>query len=81
MRSTIDAGGRVVIPKDLRDELGLVAGQVVDVAMVDGRISIDVTGVGMHLASEGGVPVLATDEEMPALSAADVRAVLERVRR
>jgi AbrB family looped-hinge helix DNA binding protein len=81
MRSTIDGGGRVVIPKEFRDALGLVAGQSVDVAIVDGGISIDVTGVGMHLAVADTVPVAVADQEMPTLTADEVRATLERVRR
>lgn len=81
MRSTIDGGGRVVIPKELRDELGLVAGQLVDIAIVDGGISIDVTGAGMHLRVADGLPVAVADQDMPTLTAAEVRTTLERVRR
>lgn len=81
MRSTIDAGGRVVIPKEFRDALGLVAGQAVDIAIVDGGISIDVTGAGLHLVVADGVPVAVADQEMPTLTADEVRATLERVRR
>lgn len=35
MRTTIDKSGRVVIPKELRDSLGLVGGDVVDI-VIDG---------------------------------------------
>jgi len=81
MRTTIDAGGRVVIPKDIRDLLGLTPGQTVDVAALDGRISIDVTGVGMHLENRDGVPVAVIDDEVPALTTAQVRAAVEQLRR
>ena len=39
MRSTIDKAGRLVIPKTLRDSIGLVAGDV--------EITID--GAGLHI--------------------------------
>lgn len=81
MRTTIDAGGRVVIPKELREAIGLRAGQVVDIAMVDGRISIDVTGLGMHLETRDGVPVAVPGAPVEPLTADTVRATLERLRR
>lgn len=81
MLTTIDAGGRIVIPKEMRDALALTPGQTVDVAMLDGRISIDVTGLGMHLDNRDGVPVLVPDEPIEALTSEAVRATLERLRR
>lgn len=81
MKTTIDAGGRVVIPKEVRDALGLSAGQAVDVAVLDGRISIDVTGVGMHLEVVEGVPVAIPEEPLPPLTIDLVRATLEGLRR
>lgn len=81
MLTTIDAGGRVVIPKDLRESLGLRPGQVVDIAMLDGRISIDVTGLGMHLETREGMPVAVPGAPVEPLTADTVRATLERLRR
>jgi AbrB family looped-hinge helix DNA binding protein len=40
MRTAIDAAGRVVIPKALRDSLGLAAGQPLEIAERDGRLEI-----------------------------------------
>ncbi|MGC0252357.1 AbrB/MazE/SpoVT family DNA-binding domain-containing protein [Pseudactinotalea sp. Z1748] len=81
MRTTIDGGGRVVIPKEIRSRLGLLPGHVLDIAIVDGRISLDVSGTGMHLAESGGVPVAVTDEPIEPLTTETVRATLEQVRR
>ncbi|HMR49854.1 MAG TPA: AbrB/MazE/SpoVT family DNA-binding domain-containing protein [Arachnia sp.] len=81
MRTTIDSGGRVVIPKEYRDALQLTPGQSVDIAMLDGRISIDVTGVGMHLEMPDGVPVAVPDEPIEPLTSDAVRSVIERLRR
>lgn len=81
MHATIDSGGRVVIPKEIRDALELKPGQLLDIAMLDGRISIDVTGVGMHLEMIDGVPVAVPDEPVEQLTANTVRGVVERLRR
>ncbi len=60
MRSTIDAGGRVVIPKSLRTELGLVAGDEVDIELDGWTIRIErrpgdakVSAHGQFLVVEG----------------------------
>lgn len=81
MFTTIDAGGRIVIPKDIRAALGLRAGQRVDIAVVDGRVSIDVTGVGMHLEDRDGVAVAVPEGPVEELTAETVRATLEHLRR
>lgn len=44
MRSTIDKAGRLVIPKSLRDTLGLVAGEV----------EITPDGAGLHIEALAG---------------------------
>lgn len=84
MRTTIDAAGRVVIPKSFRDQLGLTGGHQIDVAMHDGRIEISVPGSPMRLEGAGrdvyAVPD-PPDREMPALTPEIVRETLERVRR
>lgn len=71
----------MVIPKEIRDALELKPGQLLDIAMLDGRISIDVTGVGMHLEMIDGVPVAVPDEPVEQLTADTVRGVVERLRR
>ena len=79
MRTTIDAAGRLVVPKRLRDELGLVAGTEVEIEAVDGHLEIVVPSrvrveegpYGPHIVAEGAEPL--TDEQ--------VREVVERLRR
>ena len=43
MRTTIDGGGRIVVPKRMRDFLGLVAGSEVE-------IELDGSGAGLRVA-------------------------------
>ncbi|RFU21319.1 AbrB/MazE/SpoVT family DNA-binding domain-containing protein [Geodermatophilus marinus] len=44
MKATVDALGRIVVPKPLRDALGLAPGTVVDVSRY---------GAGLHLVPAG----------------------------
>jgi len=44
VEATFDQVGRVVVPKALRDQLGLVAGSTVDISLY---------GDGLHLAPSG----------------------------
>jgi AbrB family looped-hinge helix DNA binding protein len=81
MRTTIDAAGRVVIPKALRDEAGLGAGAEVEVELRDGRIEIEPATVPMRVVEKDGDVLIEADVEVPPLTDEDVRAVLERVRR
>jgi AbrB family looped-hinge helix DNA binding protein len=81
MKSAIDAAGRVVIPKPLRDRLGLERGRVVEIRERDGRIEIEPAATPMSLANRAGGPVAIPDGELPPLTDEVVRATIERTRR
>lgn len=81
MRTAIDSAGRVVIPKALRDSLGLTSGQPLEISARDGRLEIVPAPTPMRLVDEGDGVVAVADVEMPPLSAEAVRATLEQVRR
>jgi AbrB family looped-hinge helix DNA binding protein len=81
MRTTIDAAGRIVVPKAIREELALYGGQELDVTAVDGRIEIEVPPTPMHLEERDGILVAVPERPMPTLTAEMVREVLEKVRR
>jgi AbrB family looped-hinge helix DNA binding protein len=82
METTIDAAGRVVVPKSLREAMRLRPGQTVDIVLADGRleIAIPVTPVTMVEAGDGHL-IAVTDALMPTLPADVVRDVLEQIRR
>lgn len=81
MRTTIDRAGRIVIPKPLRDELGLIEGTEVEVSVWEGKLEVEVPPTTMRLERHGQVTVAVPDHELPTLTAAQVREALERVRR
>jgi AbrB family looped-hinge helix DNA binding protein len=81
MKTTIDSAGRIVIPKSIRDELGLRGGEELEVSERDGRIEIEPVPVGMHIEERDGVHVMVPDGPMPTLTDEIVRDTLEKVRR
>jgi AbrB family looped-hinge helix DNA binding protein len=81
MQTTIDSAGRIVVPKALRDELGLVGGERLEIRAHDGTLEVDVIPVAMHLEERDGVPSAVPHGPLPTLTARQVREVLERVRR
>jgi AbrB family looped-hinge helix DNA binding protein len=79
MRTTIDAAGRLVVPKPLRDELGLGPGAEVEVAVVDGHLEVAVPS--RVRVEEGPYGVRFTADAAEPLTAEQVRELMERGRR
>lgn len=73
MEATIDSGGRILLPKALRDSLGLTPGSIVDVSAHEGEIIVTPGGRTAEvietedgrLVGRGSSPV--TDEDILAL--------------
>ena len=53
MKATIDAAGRIVVPKPLRLALGLKAGQPLEIVAGDGRLEIEIAATPMKLQKRG----------------------------
>lgn len=79
MRTTIDAAGRLVVPKSLRDELGFSGGTELELHAVDGRLQVAVPSRARVEQGPNGVRFAGTDAA--SLDAGLVRELLERSRR
>lgn len=81
MRTTIDSAGRVVVPKALRQALGLEGGDEIEIEIDDAGLRIDIPPNPMLLEeTDYGVRAVSR-RELPPLTAASVRETLERLRR
>ena len=49
MKATMDAAGRIVVPKALRLALGLKPGQLLEIRAGEGRLEIEVAATPMRL--------------------------------
>jgi AbrB family looped-hinge helix DNA binding protein len=81
MQTSIDAAGRIVVPKSLRQQLGLVPGQVLEIRASDGRLEVEVAPTPMTLKKRGKGVVAVPATDLPPLTADLVRETLERLRR
>jgi bifunctional DNA-binding transcriptional regulator/antitoxin component of YhaV-PrlF toxin-antitoxin module len=81
MRISIDAVGRLVVPKALRAELGITGPAELEVSARDGVIELVVADVAAHVEAGGETPVIVNDVPVKPLTVEDVRAAIDRVRR
>jgi AbrB family looped-hinge helix DNA binding protein len=54
MEATIDSGGRLLLPKSIRDSLGLVPGSKVDVSLYGSGVQITPDGRTARLERDSG---------------------------
>lgn len=64
MEATVDSVGRVVVPKALRDALGLRAGSTVDISPYGAGLQLLPTGRTARLVHEAGVLVATADTQI-----------------
>jgi AbrB family looped-hinge helix DNA binding protein len=78
MEATVDSVGRIVVPKQLRDELGLKAGSIVDISRYGAGLQVLPAGRTARLVDEDGV-LVATGETT--IDDRDVFALIDAGRR
>jgi AbrB family looped-hinge helix DNA binding protein len=79
MRTTIDAAGRLVVPKPLRDLLGFAPGTELEVDAIDGRLEVAVPSRVREEEGPHGIRLAADPDDR--LTAEQVRELMERGRR
>lgn len=78
MRVTIDRAGRIVVPKAMRDELGLEPDTPLDIELVDGHLEISPPASSARLVE--GPHGLVIETPGATITDAQIRATLEAVR-
>ncbi len=79
--TTIDQVGRVVVPKALREALGLTGGARLTIEERDGELVISRVGGGSQVIERDGRLVLVAPDDTDPLTAEQVRELVERGRR
>ncbi len=80
MRTTIDAAGRIVIPKKLRQQAGLEPGQPLEIRCRDGVIEVEPVSSAMRLEREGPFLVLVPESEEPMVTHEALTALIDQDR-
>lgn len=81
MRTSIDKLGRIVVPKQIRDAMGLVPGRKVDIVWSDGRVVIEPAPADLEVIDDDGLPVIrALDDDLPVPDPDIARTTLEEIR-
>ena len=80
MQVTVDSAGRLVIPKSMRDHLGLHGSATVDIDLSGDHLEIRTLTMPARLVSREGKFVFTTDADVPPLTDSDVRRLLEEGR-
>ena len=72
MKTTIDRAGRVVVPKALRQAIGLLGGSTIELRVADGRIEMEPAPLDVRLVRKGGLLVAVPANSVPPMLAATV---------
>lgn len=80
MKTTIDAAGRVVIPKEIRRQASLAPGMRLEVRWSDGHIEIEPEVVPIRLVRRGHLLVAVAEGEGGTLTASEVEEIRARLR-
>lgn len=68
MTVTIDAAGRIVIPKAIRDREGLTAGTELNIRVENGKIEMEVSHAPSRLERRNGLLVFVPPPGSPAIT-------------
>ena len=81
MKVAIDSVGRMVVPKALRDALGVRGPTELEMTTVDGRLEITVADVPARVEDRDGAPVIVPEGPLAPMTIEETRDAIDRVRR
>lgn len=81
MKTTMDAAGRLVIPKEIRRQAGWPPGTPLDVRWQDGRIEIELVPVPVTLVRKGRFVVAVPQTAGPTLTSREVEETRDAIAR
>jgi len=81
MRVAIDGVGRIVIPKPMREELGIAGPTELELTTADGRLELTVPDIASHIEDRDGIAVIVADQPVAAMTVEATLAAIERSRR
>jgi AbrB family looped-hinge helix DNA binding protein len=81
MQTTIDAAGRLVIPKEIRREAGLKPGMPLEVCWREGLIEIEPAPLPVNLVRKGRLLVAVPQKDVNPLTAETVERTRTTLRR
>lgn len=79
-RVSIDAAGRLIVPKAVRQEAGIEPGMELEIRFREGRVEIEPVPREVRIERRGKVLVAVPDEPSEPLTEATVRKTLEELR-
>lgn len=80
MKTTIDAAGRLVIPKEIRRQAGLGPGIPVEIRFRNGQVEIEPVPLPVKLVCTGRLVVEVPETEVPPLTSDIVQATIDALR-
>jgi AbrB family looped-hinge helix DNA binding protein len=80
IKTTIDSAGRVVLPKAVRDEAGILPGMTLQITIQEGRIEIEPVPREVRIVQKGPLHIAVPVEEGSPLTDAEVERVRGEIR-
>ncbi|MFL6289293.1 MAG: AbrB/MazE/SpoVT family DNA-binding domain-containing protein [Thermoanaerobaculia bacterium] len=80
IQTTIDSAGRIVVPKTVREEAGILPGMSLRVTAREGRIEIEPIPRQVRIVQKGPLRIAVPVEEGPPLTEATVEQVRREMR-
>ncbi len=80
IQTTIDASGRLVLPKAIRDEVGIEPGMMLRLVVREGKIEIEPAPREVRIVQKGPLRIAMPAAEGPPLQEATVQAVRREIR-